>query len=200
MTNDSTRIATILKDAFAAVTEAGIPPELQSTALEKAVDLLAGASGDAPSGPPPAGGGKKRTNTRGDKSVLDNIAVALKVDRDVIDEVFDDDESDGLKIVLGTGKFEAAKRGGTKQLALLLAAGRQTAGLEEWTPTKAIIGVVKDFNRFDSANFAYTIKQMDDVFLFSGSSSGDRKVKVNRQGKEQAATLIRALAGGDGGG
>jgi hypothetical protein len=202
MTSDSSRIAQILKDALAAVDEADVPPELKATALEKAIDVLAGV---APGGTAAAerkehDGGGRGTTPGGHRTgdVLDKIAETLKLDREVVEEVFHHDDTEGLRIVLGTGKFEVAKRAGTKQLALLLAAGRQAAGIEEWTPTKDILTVVKDFNRFDQANFAYTIKQMDHVFLFAGSSSSDRKVKVNRQGKEEAAALIRALTGGDG--
>jgi hypothetical protein len=40
---------------------------------------------------------------------------------------------------------------------------------------------------------------MNDVFLFRGSSAQSREVKVNRQGLEQAAALIKELTGSGGG-
>jgi hypothetical protein len=189
----------VLKDALAAVTDAGIPPELQPTALEKAVDLLAGTPARTPVTQ------AKRDELRGDRagakepgtSPLDKIAENLKLSREVVGDAYHYDDETGLQIGLGTTKFASAKSAGAKQLALLFAAGRQAAGIEEWTTVKDLRELAKDFGRFDSANYSATVKEMHDVFMFAGTSSMDRKVKVNRRGKEAAAALITAMTGGE---
>lgn len=202
MAVEAPQIAEVLKSALAAVKAADVPPELQSTALEKAIDLIV-EGGSAPATKPPVGAGAKQRQghvagdtSLGDESVLGKIAERLKLERVVVEEVFHHD-GDDLQIVLGTAKFDKTKRAGTIQLALLLAAGRQASGLEEWTSVKDIREFAKDFGRFDQANFAYTITKMDDVFMYTGSSAADRKVKVSRQGYERAAALIMALTGGE---
>jgi hypothetical protein len=203
--NNSLDVKKILKQALDAVAGAGIPDDLKPLAFEKAIDLYAG------SGAIPAAGGGRATGGGGgdgggssssgagaalaeESTAIQTIGAKMKIDGATADEVYEIDD-EGLRIVLGTSKFEPAKRAATKQLALLYAAGRQAAGLEEWTPVKDVREIVKDFNRFDTANFAYTIAQMDDVFLFRGSSAQSREVKVNRHGYEQAAELIRQLTG-----
>jgi hypothetical protein len=202
MSTEVPNIAEVLKSALAAVKAADIPPELQSTALEKAIDLIA-EGGGAPATKPPVGNGSKQHRghaasdaSLGDESVLGKIAERLKLERVVVEEVFHHD-GDDLEIVLGTAKFDQSKRAGTIQIALLLAAGRQAGGLEEWTSVKDIRELAKDFGRFDQANFANTITKMDNVFMYTGSSTADRKVKVSRQGYERAVALITALTGGE---
>lgn len=200
-------VTKILRQALDAVNDAGIPDELKPLALEKAIDLYAGggtapAAGGGESGGGASGGSHSRGSAQDgpasaaaeDATAIQKIAAKLKIDPETADEVYDHG-ADGLRIVLGTSKFDAAKRAGTKQLALLYAAGRQAVGTEDWTPMKDIREVIKDFNRFDSANFAYTVSQMDDVFLFRGTSAQSREVKVNRHGYEQAAVLIKQLTG-----
>lgn len=200
-------VTKLLKQAMDAVNDAGIPDELKPLALDKAIDLFASAGSFVPGaigagqGAEAGDGGKRSSGTAGpvgaDASPLEKIATRLKLDAETVSEVYDHD-ADGLKIVLGTAKFDQAKSAGTKQLALLFAAGTQGAGIEDWTPAKDLRDVVKDFNRFDSANFAYTITRMDDVFLFRGNSAQSRELKVNRKGFERAAALIKDLTGGGG--
>lgn len=56
--------------------------------------------------------------------------------------------------------------------------------------------VVDDFGRLDSGNFATAIREMEDVFSFSGSRQ-DLKVKTRKHGFDEAAAFVRQLAGGD---
>jgi hypothetical protein len=209
--NDSVDVKQVLKRAIDAVNDAGIPDELKPVALEKAIDLYAGAGTNLGGGGGGSGGGGGTSGGDGggggggggasavsdDLTAIQKIAAKLKVDPETVGEVFDHD-GDGLRIVLGASKFDAARRAGTKQIALLFAAGRQGMGAQEWTPVKDVREVVRDYNRFDSANFATTISQMDDVFLFKGNNAHSREVKVNRQGYEEAAALIKELTGSSG--
>lgn len=198
--SDTSHVTQVLKDALAAVTDAGIPPELQPTALEKAVDLLAGTPASTPVTH------AKRDESRVDRagaakepgtSPLDKIAENLKLSREIVGDAYHYDDQAGLQIGLGTTKFASAKSAGAKQLALLFAAGRQAAGIDEWTTVRDLRELAKDFGRFDSANYSAAIKEMHDVFMFAGTSSMDRKVKVNRRGKEAASALITDMTGGE---
>src|SRR5688572_16942274 len=106
-------VASILKEALDAVSAAGIPPELQPLAFEKAVDLFAGTGRPAPTIEKPekknAGrlnGGSDSGSERGptaDSTPLGRLADRLSLNPETIGEVFDHD-SDGLRIVVGTTK------------------------------------------------------------------------------------------------
>jgi hypothetical protein len=195
-------VTSVLRAAIAAVEGAEVPDALRPIAFGKAVDLFAGAAtGRSGSGsqqgraagsvsPPPD------PARRNGGSVVGRIASKLGVAPEIVEDVYANDD-EGLRLVVGPAKFESAKRAATMKLALLIAAGYQSAGIEEWTPVARLRDVVKDYNRFDSSNFAVTISKMDDVFLFTGSKAPDRKVKVNRHGYEAAARLVKALTGSD---
>jgi hypothetical protein len=197
MPANTSRVTQVLRDALAAVAAADIPPELQPTALEKAVDLLAATPASSPVAhdkhDEPRAGATKPLGA----SPLDKIAENLKLSREIVGDAFHYDDEAGLQVGLGTTKFASAKSAGAKQLALLFAAGRQAAGIEEWTAMKDLRELAKDFGRFDSANYSATIKEMHDVFMFAGTNAMDRKVKVNRRGKEAAAALITKMTGGE---
>jgi hypothetical protein len=198
MTFEQRDVAGILSAAYAAVSQAQIPAELQPMALAKAVDLLASSSSQvSPPGGPPAALQVLPPGSDGSAPVLETIAKNLGLDVATVAEVFSFDDQDGLTIVLGPSKFKPSRAAGMAQLALLIAAARQAAGIEEWTPAAIVRDVAKDFNRFDQANFAKTLAGMDRVFMFKGTSAHDRRVRVNRAGKEEAATMIKGLVGGE---
>jgi hypothetical protein len=195
----------ILEDAKAAVEGAAIPDDLRAMAFEKAVDLLSGlgnatigiapvvpaapeGSSTPPPQPPPVG-------ATGDRS-LERIAQKLDVGLESVREVFHID-GENLSLSIGRSQLETTKAKGAKQIALLVAAGRQAGGWDaEWTPSSEIRPIADAYGKFDSANFATTVKEMDDVFSFSGDRSS-RKVKVRRKGLEEAAALVKSLAGED---
>jgi hypothetical protein len=98
---------------------------------------------------------------------LARIATKLKVDIDIVDSVYFDENGD-VRVGVPAGKLESGKMAGTKQLALLAAAGRQGAGLEESTSVEKIREVADEYKRYDQANFARTISQMDNEFRIMG--------------------------------
>jgi hypothetical protein len=119
----------------------------------------------------------------------------LKLDVAIIEEVYYVQDGE-IKLALSTGKLESGKKAGTRQIALLLAAGRQAAGLEDHTSFDKIREVAEDYRRYDSPNFARTLSEMEDEFSFQGSSR-NRSVRVSRPGWEAASRLVNALGGGD---
>jgi hypothetical protein len=197
MSVDSSAEKDILIAAHRAVEEADLPPELKEVAFAKAVDLLAARAGLAVSPSAPVAEVSLAAEAAGtaDKS-LERIAAKLKLDGDGVGETFHID-GDDLKLSLAASRFAQQDTKATREIALLVAAGRQAGGWDAaWTPTTTIRQVCDDYGKLDEGNFAKTINGMDEVFSYSGGSR-DKRVKVNRKGYEEATALIRKLTGGD---
>jgi hypothetical protein len=184
----------ILVQAEETVREAGIPDDLRVTAFAKAVDLISGPGRSAGesrgSSAVPA-----RAGSDDAEDALDEIGQKLKLEPEIIGEVFHEEDGE-IEITVPSAKLDAGKKGGTRQLALLIAAGRQGAGLEEFTSLDVVRKVAEDYRRYDQANFAKAINEMSDVFNFRGTGRG-RSVKVSRPGWEAATQLVKALGGGE---
>lgn len=181
-----------LKRAAEIVENAKLPADLRATAFEKALDSLMGTS-SATSG---ASAGSSKPATPAAPTGSDPISLIAKklgTGTDVASEVYE--VKDGtLDVILGTSRLADGVAAGARQLAVLVAAGRQAAGLESdgWTPTGEIRAICKEFNKFDQANFATTISELDQWFSISGKGVS-RKVKMTRAGWEYAAQLVDEL-------
>ena len=192
MSISETRVTEILKAAHGAVVAAGLPQEFQGLAFEKAIELLAGTTAVSPSG---TGTGLIDPIGGGDDKTLAKIAGKLGVSVDAVGEVFHVD-GEALALGLATSKLSTVKATAVKEIALLVAAGRQGGGWDaEWTETGAIRPIVEAYGKLDG-NFAATITGMADDFSFSGNAAG-RKVKLKRKGFENATALVKRLAGED---
>ena len=82
-------------------------------------------------------------------------------------------------------RLSAHKSQATKEIALLIAAGRQAVVPDERTSARVIRDAVDTYGKRDEANFAGTIAEMDDVFNITGNGQ-QRRVKVNLTGFEKA--------------
>lgn len=186
----------VLVAAIRAIEEAGVPDDLRVVAFQRAIDLI--AAGIPAVGTPQRGAEMALVLVNGVEEVVDTplarIAQRLKLDPEIVGEVFHDADGE-IEITVPSAKLETGKKGATTQLALLLAAARQGAGLEDFTPFDVIRKVTEDYRRYDQANFSRSINEMSDVFNFRGTSR-NRSVKVNRPGWEAAAELVRELGGG----
>ena len=83
----------------------------------------------------------------------------------------------------------------TKEIALLVAGGRQAAGLEAWTSWDEIRRWCGEFKKLDSGNFAKTMREMDDVFNTRKESERKLQVRLAKHGWERVADEIRRLGG-----
>jgi hypothetical protein len=189
----------VLKDAMEDVEEAGVPDDLRVVAFQKVFDLRAGNFAPAqPRGLGQPGNGRPIAPA-GDETVsggpLGAIAAKISADREAVAEVFD--LRDGHpELIIAPGKLPEQVAAASKEIALLVAGGRQAAGSEEWTSLDLIRSVCSDFKRLDSGNFAKTMKSMQDVFNFRKESERKISVKVARPGWESFATLVKRLGGG----
>jgi hypothetical protein len=193
-------ITEILRTAHESVSAAGIPEALQSLALEKAIDLaamqhgLVSAPTTAAAGPtsPPSSGTPPPAGATTEKSVA-RIAAQLDMSVETVDEVYHLD-ADALSLSIATGKLPSANKAAVKEIALLIAGGRQAGGWDtEWTAASEIRPVADAYGKFDG-NFASSLTEMEDELSFNGSGSG-RKVKLKRKGKEDLVALVKRLAG-----
>jgi hypothetical protein len=186
---DHDRVKDILKQAADLVAAADVPDDLRAAAFAKAVDLLAGRSVGATIVEPPA---DPDLNIDPD-DLIQRIATKLNLDRELVDETFEVEDGQ-IRLTVARTKLNAAKTRGTKQIAVLLAAARQAAGLEEKTKFDIIREVADDYGKYDSPNFAATLNELGDYFSISGPR-GDRELKVRRAGYDEAAATIRRLQG-----
>ncbi|MGH8983714.1 MAG: hypothetical protein ACRDY6_07540 [Acidimicrobiia bacterium] len=120
------------------------------------------------------------------------IAARLNLSLELVSEVFVVD-GEQLELVVGSQRLHQARSRGTEQVALLVAAGRQAAGLDDsWTETERIREWCDLYRRYDAANFASTIRGMDDVFNIRGPSR-NRTVRLTPNGWRRAAALVVEL-------
>ena len=198
---DKDSVASILGEAMAAVDAAGLPAQMREIAFSRAVDvIMARRTGEttarmemAPESPSGSLTAMAEGRPAATDAPLSRIATRLRLDRDTVAEVFD--EVDGkIDIIVPQRKLASGKSPATKQLATLVAAARQGADIEDWTDADEIRRFVEDFKRYDSANFAASLKEMDDIFRIKQSG---RKItlKLGRPGWDKAAELVATLAG-----
>jgi hypothetical protein len=189
-------VVKVLKQAVKAVDESGVPAALRPAAFREAVRLLSGDSASpgqvkTPAIHPrtPGEGGTGGTGS------LASLATKLGVSHDLVGEVYHID-SGNIKLIVASTKLESDKRAATRQVAVLVAAGRQGAGIDaDWTASKLIREACGDLGKLDSPNFANTLNAMGDVFSFQGKGQS-RKVKVIRPGFERATALVTELTRG----
>lgn len=185
----------VLVDAMRITLDAELPDDFQTPAFVKVIEILweerrAAEVGDMASHstlPMPT------VQAAAGNEPLTMIAARLRIDPESVEQVFHVEDG-RVDIVVPGSRFDPAKSRATKQLAILITAARQGAELEEWTDADEIRHFATEFRRYDSANFATTLKELDDVFLIR--QSGRRIVlKLSRPGWEAAAALVRQLVG-----
>lgn len=194
----------VLKRTVAALEEVQLDDEFRLLAFEKVFDLVTGeitltgsAAGAAqppsPSFVPSPTVPQGRQDDDGD--ILSKISARLKLDRAIVDEVYGVKDGE-LVLHMSPSKLDDTRSGGTKEIALVLAAGRQAAGIEEWTSYAEIRQWCDHMNRLDASNFAGTMAEMDSLLRTTGSPR-KREVQLRATGWEEASKTVRKLVHGD---
>jgi hypothetical protein len=194
-----------LKQAAAAVQEAGVPQDLRAVAFEHALDALGVGkpSWPAPSGTPGAltppfspgaSAGAQQLAVGGREagaSLFGAIASALSMDRDVVGRIYDEEDGQIRLIMKRTMLLEADKKAASmRHVALLVVVGRQAAGLEEYTPYDAIREECRELKVYDGPNFATEVGKLE--FRTTGGRNS-REARANRHHYDEAADLIRRI-------
>jgi len=185
----------LFEQVISVIDELNIPNDLRAVAFEKGVDILAGPR----SAPPAASSGVPDSGKTPPRDIagarLEKIAAKLGTSIDEINVIYHEAD-DNLGIGVATSKLAKSSAAATREIALLIAAGRQAGGYDvDWTPIGEIRSVCSDYGRFDGANFASTITDMGDFLNFRGRGQG-REVRVLKPGFDAAAALVRRLSTG----
>lgn len=182
-------IENVLASTQQALSSSGIERELWPAAFSKVFDLLIQETSSHEEKP----SGSSGTSPNSSLSKLELISQRMKIPLEVTQDLFYL-EGDLLGVTLPTQRLDRSKKSATKQIALIVAAGRQAAELEEWTATAMLRETCEDYGKLDTPNFAATIASMDDVFQTRGKGQA-RAVRVRRPGFERAKELVVDLLG-----
>src|SRR5437667_5978834 len=178
------KISELLVLAQEAVDEAKISDDLRQVAFQQSVQLLAQEAGLATI--PPAGSGPARSRSAPDdraEGAVQKIGRKLGLPLTVVGEVYADDGKGGVDVVVGVGKLDDSTAATTKQLALMVCGARQLAEIEQWTGAKEIRKWCVHYGRFDTANFAKTLKTMQESLTFKGKGP-QLEVRCHHRDKE----------------
>ncbi|SRR6266508_605079 len=191
------KIEEILREAAAAVAAADVPEDLRSVAFGKAVDLIAGFPTASDTGANVERRPRRQQRQAGSTgNPLEMISGKFEAEIDVIDEAFE--VEDGVpQLTIPRSKLANAKKAATKQIALLVAAARQAAEVEDWSESTMIRETVERYGKYNGPNFAAAVSELEDDFSFSGKGQS-RRVKVRREGFKNAGTLVKQLLGKNG--
>jgi len=188
-------IKDILEKACKFVNDANISDEFKAIAFEKSVDFLLRTGGMVIPAQTTETSATHGLADISSEKPLQYIAERLKVGTNQVKEVYDYDETNGLTPVVPVGKLDASKASATREIALLVAGGRQIAGIEEWTGVRSIREVCEHYGKYDSANFASSVKRMQEVFSFKGTGQ-KRQVRINKVGEEELRGFLQQVTGG----
>jgi len=180
----------ILIQASHVVESANLPQDLRPVAFAKVLQLMSGLEE-----PRKSGRVGHHVSDADAASLIERLAATLELTPHAVGEVFATTEDGALQLIVGHRKLQAAVAAAARQLAILVAGSRQLSGAEEWTNIAVIREACHQYGKFDQANFAGTIKKMDDVFGFRGTGQS-REVRLNRAGAEELKTLVVTLSGG----
>jgi len=188
-------VTAVLRESLKVISDAETPDDLRAAALAPVIELVARQAPGSPDRalvpyePPPSA-----TPMSAAADPVARLAGKLGVPREAVESVFTVDGNQ-LDISIHPGRLPRSKSTGTKAIALLVTALRQSGGEEEFTSIDEIRRVAQDFDRYDGPNFASAIGELRGSFLVKGSAR-QRQLKLTRPGWQNAAELVRDLAEG----
>jgi len=171
MSVESDRLVVALREAVQAIDAAKVPAKLQEIAFAKSLDHLLGTPSQ-PSQPREQGAQREDQPDTSSDGALGRIAAKLGVTGAVAERVF---EVDGGEVHLLVSRKVLGKSGlaAMREVAYLIAASRQAAGLEDETASNTIRQACERFGVLDPNNFGKAIKEVDGEGL-RGSVVADR--------------------------
>ncbi|HET8566578.1 MAG TPA: hypothetical protein VFL77_08910 [Solirubrobacterales bacterium] len=181
-------IAQRISVALEAVEEAQVPSDLRAIAFAHALESAANPS-------QPTVGAARPDGPEDGAGMLDAISQRVGVDQHVVSGLFE--ERDGeVHLTIGRAQLPngASKAASMRDVALLVAAGRQAAGLEDYTPTALIRRECDELGVLDSSNFSVEVSRLG---LRTRGGSKSKEVHANRHQMEVAGELMTRIVGGE---
>lgn len=184
----------VLKEAASAVEKAGVPDDLRPAAFAAAVELLSGSNRGGERG---GTAGVTRGSGREEASegdLVGRIATKLDVAPEMVEAIFEQDGEE-LHLIVQRAKLPDSKRiaAAMRDVGLLVSAGRQAAGLEDWTTFKRLRDECEELKVLDTTNFSTEIKRLP--ARFQGPRNA-QELKLTRHGLVEAKALIEKIVGG----
>lgn len=201
-------VSALLKKAWSAVEDAGLPDEIQPLAFREAVRLLspvAGAQGGARSGGgKPGGDGGNKGAANGDSNdgqgavvvtedeIYDRVATQAGIDRHKLEGLVHLDD-DGLRISLPGLKLGKTNSDRARAVAQILTITRGFGLAESETSLEVIRTECDRLKVYDSANFSAHIKGLSG-YVINGTGP-NRRLRAKGPGIQAFATLVEGLVG-----
>lgn len=122
-------------------------------------------------------------------------ALARRLDIDPVDlaDLYAVTDDGTLDVQVPSSKLPDQKAAATKELALLVCAGRQAIG-EQATAGATIRDVCNQYGKLDAPNFAATMKDADHLWIIAGPAR-DKTYRLRNPGWEEAKKVVERLAG-----
>lgn len=187
-----------LKAAASAVEAADLASDLRPIGFLRALDALGLPPTErelgGPATPSPVEGLEDEVSSKQsgdpDSKLLTGIARAFRLDTGVANQIYDATNGE-LRLDIGPAMLpDQTKAAAMRDVALLMAAGRQAAGLGDFTPLKVIREECDALGVLDSGNFSTEVGRLG--FRVQGAGAS-REIKANRRHHEAAAGLIRRI-------
>jgi hypothetical protein len=185
-----------LRKAAEILEQAGLPEDLRPVAFTHLLDALevsvAPTLANGNSHPVTAASANASIDPRHSSGqLLGKIAAALGQESEVIARFYEEDDGQVRLVVKRSMLLEPDKKAASiRHTALLVVAGRQAAGIEEYTSYDTIREECRELKVFDPANFAAEVGKLE--FRTTGGRNS-REARANRHHYDEAADLIRRM-------
>lgn len=175
-----------LREAAAAVDSAELPADLRSPGF-----VLAFSAG-SPVRKDPA---RTPTSPNGDAPSSEpdkTLAQALGVQENGLDRIYDF-VSEALDLIVPPRVLAQSRRAAMAEVALLVVAGRQGLGLEEWTKVEEVRRACEGRGVLDPTNFGKVISALDGHGVRVRGRGAGRELSINAAGFQRTGELIERL-------
>lgn len=186
---DVDEIAEQLVMALRAVDQADVPSDLRGVAFDHALKFA--ATGESVHRKGQAAGQSEEGY-----SLLSEIASRVGADYEVVSSVFEE-KDDAVHLIVGRTQLPngSSRAASMRDVALLVASGRQAAGLEDYTATSVIRRECEEIGVLDSSNFSVEVARLG---MRARGGSKSREVHATRHQLELAGELMTRIVGGEG--
>lgn len=188
----------LINEIWSSVEDSELPASMRESAFTTVLESKLGSSSTQSPIVPPAAvvtGGTPTDNLATESGSLVSLARQIDLPIETVSEVYSVRDDGTLDFHFQVGKLPSGKASGAREIAILVAAGRQGTGTEEWTKAGDIRQVCDYYSKFDQANFAANItnKSMQQLIKISGTGPR-RQLQMRATGWREAKNLIEKHA------